>query len=424
MNSTSADTRNLPRTRRKPGMNQLSRPAAFIAITAIFVTFTAASSAPSPLYIVYQENWGFSAITLTVVFAVYVVGLLGSLLVVGALSDHIGRRPVLFGAIGLEAFALVLFILAPNVIVLGAARVFQGIATGAAMTTLSAALVDLNPKHAPTRAGVVNSVAPVGGLAAGALGTGALVQFGPAPTHLVYALLLGGMALAFALAIRLPETSARRPGARESLKPKVSIPVHLRPDVFALVPIFIASWALGGLYLSLGPSVAAQIFGQESHLIGGLVVTLLAGSGAVTALVLRNWDINRALNFSGLLLATGMVITLAGVEGDTAILAAAGTIIAGIGFGAAALGTFGTLGRIAAPDERGELFAVAFVIAYVSFSLPAVIAGLASSSVGLHDTAVAYGVGVFVLSLAALAAQRTLEVRRRGAAPDAEPLPS
>ncbi|MEA2191307.1 MAG: hypothetical protein QOI73_1428, partial [Solirubrobacteraceae bacterium] len=191
---------------------RLSHRVSFAAIAAIFVLFTAASSAPSPLYVVYQQQWGFSPTTLTVIFAVYVVGLLGSLLVVGALSDHVGRRPVLGAAIALEALALVLFIVAGDVTVLAIARVAQGIATGAAMTTLGAALVDLNPAHAPGRAGLVNGVAPLGGLALGALGCGALVQFAPAPTHLVYALLLTGMVAGAALVARMPETSARRPG--------------------------------------------------------------------------------------------------------------------------------------------------------------------------------------------------------------------
>jgi MFS family permease len=390
----------------------LSFPAAFGAITAIFVLFTAASSVPSPLYVVYQQQWSFSPTTLTVVFAVYVVGLLGALLVVGALSDHVGRRPVLIAAIALEALALVLFIVAGDVTVLALARVAQGIATGAAMTTLGAALVDLNPPHAPGRAGVVNGVAPLSGLAVGALGCGALVQFAPAPTHLVYALLLAGMVLAAAAVARMPETSARRPGGLASLKPRVGIPARLRPEVYAIVPILAASWALGGLYLSLGPSVAASLFGLHSHLVGGLVVTLLCGTGAVTAFLLRAWPTDRVLVVSGGLLASGTVLTLAGLEAGSAVVAAAGTVVAGVGFGASALGCFGTLARLAAPEERGELFAVAFVIAYLAFSLPAILAGFASTSVGLHDTAVVYGLGVVVLSLAALAAQALLAARR------------
>jgi MFS family permease len=320
---------------------------------------------------------------------------------------------VLAAAIALEAVALVLFIVAGDVTVLAIARVAQGIATGAAFTTLGAALVDLNPAHAPGRAGLVNGVAPLSGLAVGALGCGALVQFAPAPTHLVYAVLLAGMVVAAALVARMPETSARRAGGRASLRPRVGIPIRLRGDVLAIVPILVASWALGGLYLSLGPSVAVTVFGLGSHLVGGFVVTLLCGTGAATAFALRGWAIDRVLVTAAGLLAAGMVVTLAGVEAQSAALAGGGTVIAGVGFGASALGTFGTLARLAAPEERGELMAVALVIAYLSFSLPAVLAGFASTSVGLRSTAMAYGLGVVALGLAALPAQRALAARRR-----------
>ncbi len=112
---------------------RLSLPSAFAAITAIFVIFAAAASAPTPLYVVYQKEWGFPTSTLTLIFAVYVVGLIGSLLVLGALSDHVGRRPVLAAAVALEAVAFVLFFVAGDVAVLLIARVAQGIATGAAL---------------------------------------------------------------------------------------------------------------------------------------------------------------------------------------------------------------------------------------------------------------------------------------------------
>jgi MFS family permease len=390
---------------------RLSHPVAFVAIAAIFVLFAAAASAPSPLYVVYQKEWGFSATTLTVVFAVYVLALIGSLVSVGALSDHVGRRPVLAAAIALEAVALVLFIAAGDVTVLLVARIAQGFATGAALTTLGATLVDLNPPHAPGRAGVVNGVAPVGGLALGALGCGALIQYAPAPTHLIFALLLPGMGFAAVVVARMPETSARRPGGVASLAPRLGVPARLRPDVYALVPILVASWALAGLYLSLGPSVAASLFGLTNHLIGGLVVTLLCGTGAVTAFAMRAWPAQSLLHTGAVLLTYGTALTLGGVEVHAIVLAAAGTVIAGIGFGASVLACFGALGRLAAPEERGELFSLAYVIAYLAFSLPAVVAGVASTYAGLHRTAVLYGLGVIVLSLAALTAQRIRTAR-------------
>jgi len=402
-----------------PSRARLSHPTSFTAIALIFLLFTAASAVPTPLYVVYQEAWGFSDTTITFIFAIYVAGLLGALLVVGALSDHIGRRPVLGAAIALETIALLLFLFAGDIAVLSVARFLQGIATGAAMTTMGAALVDLNPAHAPGRAGVVNSIVPLGGLAIGALGCGALAQYAPEPTHLVFVLLLAGMVVAGAMVARMPETSTLVPGARQSLKPKVGIPVRLRPRVYSLIPIITASWALGGLYLSLGPSVAANVFGLESNLIGGLVVTLLCGTGAVTAFVLRDWTSDRLLNLAGLLLVAGMLVTMAGVILELALLSGAGTLIAGVGFGASALGSFGTLARIAGPDERGALFAVAFVISYVTYSVPALIAGVASSSsFGLKSTTIVYGTVVAILAVAALAAQRHLAARRAADEPD------
>jgi MFS family permease len=404
--STSTISSPAESTRAVAGRRRLSRPVAFAAIAAIFVTFTAASAAPSPLYVVYQQQWGFSATTLTVVFAVYVAGLIAALLVLGALSDHVGRKPVLASAIALEAVALVLFLAAGDVSVLLLARLIQGIATGAALTTLGAALVDLNPPHAPGRAGLLNGIVPTAGLAFGALGTGTLVQFAPAPTHLVYAVLLAGMVLAALTVALVPETVTRRPGGAASLVPRLGVPARLRADFAALVPIIVASWALGGLYFSLGPSVAAGVFGLSSHLIGGLVVTLLCAPGSVTAFLLRKTRASRVLVIAGVGLAVGAVISSLGLEANSVGLTGVGTVVAGIGFGAAALAAFGTLAALAAPTERAELFTVALVISYLSFSVPAVIAGFSATSYGLHATALVYGVGVAVLGVLALVAQR------------------
>jgi hypothetical protein len=97
-------------------------------------------------------------------------------------------------------------------------------------------------------------------------------------------------------------------------------------------------------------------------------------------------------------------LTLAGVEVHAVALAVAGTLLAGVGFGASALASFGTLARIAGPGERGEVLAASLVIAYLAFSLPAVAAGFAATSFGLHTTAVVYSLGVVVLGLIAVAA--------------------
>ncbi|WP_343041413.1 MFS transporter [Streptomyces typhae] len=383
-------------------------------MAAILVLFLAASSAPSPLYVIYQQQWRFTAWVLTVVFALYVLGLLGSLLVVGALSDHLGRRPVLAAAIALEVVALALFLCAGNVYVLSAARVLQGIATGAATTALSATLVDLEPSRG--RAGVVTSVAPLTGLALGALGSGVLVEFGPAPTRLVYALLLGAMAPAALAVALLPETSLRRPGAVASLRPRVAMPAHLRADILPVVPAMIATWALAGMYLSLGPSVAAGLLGLHNHLVGGVVVTLLAGTGALAVLLLRSRPATRLLAPSSALLGLGTLMSLTGVREDLVRLAAAGTVVAGLGFGASVLATFGTFARVAEPHERSAVFALANVINYLGNSVPAVLGGIAVTALGLRTATEIYALAIVVITFSALALRlNQLRTERRAA---------
>lgn len=398
-------------------MEALSRSRTFWSLGAILALYLAASAAPTPLYVVYQDEWGFSATTLTLIFAIYVFGLLATLLVFGRLSDHIGRRPVIAVAIGLEIVAMLLFVVADGVPALAAARIVQGIATGLAMTAMGAALVDLNPPENPSLAGIVSGMAPIGGLAVGALAAGVLVEYGPWSTSLVYALILAGLAAAAVVAWRMPETGSLRPGALASLRPQLGVPPRLRAEILALVPILVASWGLGGLYLSLGPSVAAQVFDLQNHVIGGLVVTLLCGTGAVVIYRLRAWELSRALMLSAVFLALGLTVTLAGLVAETVVLAALGTLVAGIGFGASARGTFGTIASIALPEERGGLFAVFYVISYLAFSLPALAAGLASTEVGLRPTAIVYAAVALVLSLLAAGAQHHLALRQSRVAP-------
>ena len=370
-------------------------------MAAIAVTFPAISAVPSPLYSLYQDMWGFSDAVLTEVFAIYVVALLFSLLVFGSLSDHVGRRPVLLAAIACEAFSLLLFLASGGVVMLALARVIQGLATGVALATLSAVIVDLQPEYAPKRSGVVNGVAPLAGLALGALGCGLLVQFAPWPTSLIFIILLVALAFSAVAVWKAPETSALRPGGRASLVPKVGLPAHLRADFMSLLPIMVAGWALAGLYLSLGPSIAATFIEQDPYLTGAVVVTALCGTGALTVYLLREREPRSVIRFAAAWLSIGIAINLVGMVLDLGPLALAGTIVSGIGFGASALGSFGVLVDLPHPDERGELFAFAYVVSYVAFSVPAVIGGIASDHFGLDSTATVYGAVILLVTIVA-----------------------
>jgi len=390
-----------------PRQNALQSGAEFWAMAGILVTITAISAVPSPLYALYQQEWGFADSVLTEVFAVYVLALLVSLLVFGSLSDHLGRRPVLLAAIGVEALSLVLFLVAGSVEVIGLARIVQGLATGVALSTLSAVLVDMQPPDHPKQSGVVNSVGPPAGLALGALLCGLLVQLAPWPSSLVFIFFLALLAVAAVAVWLAPETSPRTPGAIKSLRPRVALPAHLRSDFAMIAPIMVASWSLCGLYMSLGPSVAAGFFDHTSYLTGGLVVSALCGTGAITVYVLREREPRTLIRMAAGWFFFGILVTMAGVEWEIGILSLIGTLMSGIGFGGAALGSFGVLVTMPRPEERGALFAFAFVVSYTAFSVPALIGGFASDKYGLHDTAMVYcGVILIVTALAFYAAHQ------------------
>src|SRR3954470_7308635 len=150
---------------------RLSRPTAFWSVAVLLVLMLAASGVPSPLYRVYQEEFGFSSGVLTTIFGIYALALLASLLVVGGLSDHIGRRPVLVAAFLLEAVSMVLFLVSDGVGWLLAARIVQGLATGALTSTLGASVIDLQNRERPLGA-FINSASPGLGLSLGAVGAG------------------------------------------------------------------------------------------------------------------------------------------------------------------------------------------------------------------------------------------------------------
>lgn len=381
---------------------RLPRTTAFWAVAATLAFLLFASSAPSPLYVVYQQKWHFSPLTLTSVFAVYVLALLVSLVVAGSLSDRVGRRPVLLGALAVQLVAMVLFGVAHGVGMLFAARTVQGFATGVATGALSAALIDLQPPNRPHLGALLSSAAPPTGLALGALGSGVLVQYGPDPLRLVYWLLTAVFVLAILAVLAMPETVRVTHSWSSALRPRIGVPREARAAFVAVAPVLVATWALGGLYLSLGPSLAVSLLHSTNHVTGGLVIVALTLTGAVTAVLTRFGHPERLLIAGALALALGVGITLLALNTETTALFFAGSVIAGVGFGAGFSGAFKTVVSLAPPTERASLIAAVYVLSYLGFSLPAVAAGVAVTHAGLLPTTNVYGSVVAALSLLAL----------------------
>lgn len=370
----------------------------FLAITLL--TFLAASSAPTPLYHLYQQHLDFSAGMLTLIFGVYALSLLAALLTVGSLSDYLGRKPVIFAALILEMLAMLLFINESSVAWLIVARTLQGFATGMATAVLGAALLDTDREQGP----LINSLAPLLGMACGAMGCSLLVEFAPFPTQLIYWVLFGAMLLQALLVWRLPETVSPIPGALASLWPTLHVPAQARRALWIALPVDIAVWAMGGFYLSLAPSLVRAATGSTSNLIGGALVAVLTVSGALMIYGLRHRAADKVLRLGAMLLALGVALILGAVHTASLPLFFVATLIAGSGFGAGFLGAVRSVVPLAQPHERAGLMSAFYVLSYLAFCIPSLLAGTLTRAFGLIATTDGYGASLIVLALSALMA--------------------
>ena len=391
-----------------PGRFILGRRTSFWLLALVLVLLLSAASAPSPLYGVYQAQWNFSPLTLTAIYASFALGGLATLLTTGRLSDYLGRRPVLSMGLAVQVIAMLLFVVAGDVLLLFAARILSGAGIGVAVGAISGWLLDLAPPDDPQLGSVVNGAGPLLGLGGGALGTGLLVQFGPDPLHLVYWLLAAAYLVAIVALTAIADPVNRRPGWRASMRPTVGIPPSARAMFVAATPAIVGMWALGGLYLALGPSLAVAMLSTDSRLAGGLVIFALAGTGAAGSFVFRRAEPSRLLVRGSVVVICGVAVSLFGVLSGSLAILYAGSVVAGIGLGAGFSAFVRVTAPLVAPERRGALVAAIYVVTYLSFSVPTIIGGAAVTVFGLRDTA--YGYGIVVI---ALAAATTVTVWRR-----------
>ncbi|WP_313739404.1 MFS transporter [Pseudomonas sp.] len=362
---------------------------------ALLFTFMAASSAPTPLYASYQQAWGFSTFWLTWVFAIYAFGLLAALLVGGRLSDHLGRRSVVLGAVLMESGSLLLFHQAHGLNDLIAARAVQGVATGLATSALGAALLDSDQQRGPW----LNSLAPLLGMAAGAAGCGLLVTYAPLPLQLTYQVFLGLFLVLALCLLGVPDLLPRQSGTLAALRPRLSVPPQARAMLWRVLPLELAVWATGGFYLSLMPALAKAVTGTTSVLLGAVAVAGLTLSGAACLHRLRHWPAERLLRLGSLALTTGQILLGLAVLGGQLTLLMVGTVVTGIGFGSGFLGATRSLLPLAEPGQRAGLLAAFYVLSYLAFCVPALLVSVLVPRLGLVGAAQLYLAGVLGLAL-------------------------
>ena len=385
---------------------RLGPTAAFVLVGGLIWLALYASATPTPLYDIYQAKWGFSTLVLTLVYAVYPLGVLAALLTVGRISDEIGRRPVLLAALAGLIGADVLFLLAGSVEWLFAARILQGITTGLALGAAGAALIDLHPQRDGAKAGLVNGVVSPLGLGLGALVSAFLAQYVAGP--LVAPFLVLGVLLVIGLVgtLGLPEPVTRSGPARfRPSAPRLPASVR-RPFAVASLGV-LASWSVGGVYLALGPALAAELLHSSNHLAGGTAVVALTIPAAVSQLLAHRVDPRRAATWGALALAIGLAITVASLSTGSAAFFLAASVITGAGFGVAFLGALRSLTAAIPETHRAEVMSAFYIVAYGSLAVPAIGAGIVAPSLGLQSTFELFAGAVALIALAvAVAAGR------------------
>jgi MFS family permease len=341
---------------------------------------------------------------LTAVFATYAVAVLGALLVVGRISDELGRRRVLVPALLLLAASTALFASARNVGWLFAARAVQGVGTGALTGAATAALVELDVDHDRRRASLVNTVAFLAGAATGPLLFGCLVQYLPWPTVLPFAVELALLAIGLSGVAALPETVDVTPGAFQwrFQRPAVPRPV-LGP--FAVAGLALAvSWAVGALFASLSPSIDRQLLHVNSHAAAGLVLFVFFALGGAVQIALRRWSSRASMGVGAGAVGIGMGLVESSLLASSVPLFMVGTVLAGAGAGLGFMGSLAVINEVAPQDRRAELVSAFNLVGYVALAAPVVGVGVLTGITGLKTATGIFTLGVLALSGTAVAA--------------------
>ncbi len=385
---------------------RLSPMAAFTGTSATFAALFFAAGAPTPLLLQYQHEWDFPAGLLTVAFAVYTLALLAALLVGGSLSDHVGRRPVLIGSLLTETVAMAVFIVAPGIGWIICARVIQGAATGMATSAFTASVVELAPVGRERIGSVIAGTSAAGGLGLGALVTGAAIQLTDAANTIIFAALAVIMAAGAAVAALSPETAPLRPGAAQSLLPRVKVPPAARREFTAAVPVLLAAWMLGGLFMGLAPTIVLDIFQVHSGFAGGATASIYPLAGATAGFALGRLPARRTMvvGSAAVLVAAALIVGAVGIRELPLLLV--GGVVGGAGFGGSFSGTIRLVSPLAEQHQRARMFAGVYIVAYLAFGVPVLIAGQLISLIGLLPTVIGYGTLVLVCATAGLTAQR------------------
>jgi predicted MFS family arabinose efflux permease len=390
---------------RTPATLALSRRTAFWAVALAFFAVTAFSTAPSSLYGLYAQHDHASPIALTFAYAIYALGTVASLLLAGHLSDVHGRRAVLVPSITLAIAAAAILVLWQSYPALLVARVITGLAVGAAVATATAYLTDLNDGTA-RRAGIVATIANIGGLAAGPLIAALLTTTAQDALVLPFEVLLAALALALVAVLVSPDGIAPVRPAPRYRPQRLSVPAGARA---AIAGVFL-SFAVFGLFAGLAGRFLAGPLHHSSPVLAGLSIFLTFVAGVLVQTTTTRWPAHRLLKagIAPMIAGLGLLVAAAWASPPSLALFLAGGVVAGAGGGAIFRGSLTVVIQSAGGQHLAGALATFFTVGYAGLTVPVVGAGVAFEHLSPRVTLLAFAV---VVTLGILAAAPTL-VRR------------
>jgi hypothetical protein len=340
-----------------------------------FTSFYLAAGALMPLLVTYRDQWGFTTAVLTSAFAVFALGFLAAVLTVGSLSDRVGRRPVLIGALILQLASNLVFLVAPDVGWVITARAVGGFATGAATPAFTAALVELAPASRKGLGTTIGSVGLTGGLSAGSLLAGAAIQLTTHANTIVFATLTSLTVLGIGVIALSPETITRVHGAQRAHVPRLAVPVSARPEFRAALPALAAIWMIAALAGGLAPSLVRSAFGIDSGLLNGLSGSVAPATSTLVGLAMVRMNPRCAMLAGIHASVLGTICMVGGVAGGSLPAMILGQAITGAGFGASFTAALNLVIPLAGAHQRAAVVAAIYLVSYSAFGLPIVLAG-------------------------------------------------
>jgi MFS family permease len=393
-----------------PVTNRVSRPRtlrlAFLSAVVSLVAVFAAVGSTIPLFNIYRAEDGFTNAGISVTVVAYSVATLTTLLVLGRLSNHLGRRPTSIASLCLLLLGCLLLLNVHHIGMLIAGRLLMGLGAGLASSSLTSYIVDTAPTRPAWLASVASSQTVMLGLAVGAISSGALVQFGPWPRDLIYLVVIGLLLLSIALIAVSPETAAPTPGAWRSLRLGVRVPGRVRHLVPVAAAVFLATWATGAFYQAFVPALVEDQLHTRSPLILGLVFAAYMGTSVLGAPLGGRFSPAAAQRVGMIAFVAGMIGIITAITTGTLALFIVATIVAGASQGIAISAATRGLLHGSTLADRAAIFSVIYLLCYSGATIPALIAGQLSNTFSLPQIALGYGSLALIATLFTVIAAR------------------